>query len=123
MTLSCLKRQMLLTVKKESNTNLSKRYDGFGYFSCHKCGQLFANQESLKRHIMLKGTKKNHSLFEQYECMHCVNVFPTQRALDILFNQTHKITEKDLAQCTSKVVFKHPFTMIVAGPTRSGKTT
>ena len=110
-------------IKKESNANLSKRYDGFGYFSCHKCGQLFANQESLERHIMLKGTKKNHSLFEQYECMHCVKVFPTQNALDIHFNQTHKITEKDLAQCTSKIVFNHPFTMIVAGPTRSGKTT
>ena len=50
-------------------------------------------------------------------------VFQTQGALDIHFNQTHKITEEDLAQCTSKIVFNHPFTMIVAGPTRSGKTT
>ena len=35
----------------------------------------------------------------------------------------HKIKDKDLLQCTSSVIFHHPFTMIVAGPTRSGKTT
>ena len=47
---------------------------------------------------MLKGTKKNHSLLEQYECMHCVKVFPTQDALDNHFHQTHEITEIDFAQ-------------------------
>ena len=104
--------------KKENNTNLSIRYDGFEHFSCDKYGQRFANQESLERHII----HKKHSQFEQYECLYCVKVFPTQDALDNHFHQIHAITKKHSTQCTSRITYTHPFTMIVAGPTRSGKT-
>ena len=69
--------------------------------------------------------KKNedHSSFEQYECMYCVTVIPSQDALGNYFYQIHTITKKGSTQCTSTITFTHPFTMIVAGPTRSGKTT
>ena len=43
--------------------------------------------------------------------------------LDDHYSKEHKMKENDLSQCTSSVIFHHPFTMIVAGPTRSGKTT
>ena len=55
--------------------------------------------------------------------MHCLRIFRTHDALDNQFHQTYKITEEDLTQCTSKGTCNHPFTMIVGGPTRSGKTT
>ena len=67
--------------------------------------------------------QKNHSLFEQFKCVHCVRVFPTQEALNNHFHQMHQIRKKDLEQCTSTITFKNPFTMIVDGPKRSGKTT
>ena len=60
---------------------------------------------------------------DRTRCVYCVKVFPTQEALDNHVHQMHQIRQKDLEQCTSTVTFKHPFTMIVAGPTRSGKTT
>merc|ERR1712034_197912 len=54
---------------EESDVNKTKRYDFLGHFNCHKCGQEFVTQESLERHIMQKErNKKNHSLFEQFEC-------------------------------------------------------
>ena len=109
---------------EESDVKTTKRYDFFGHFNCHKCGQEFGTRESLERHIMQKErNKKNHSLFEQFECVHCVKVFPTQEALDNHVHQMHQIRQKDLEICKSTITFKHPFTMIVAGPTRSGKTT
>ena len=109
---------------EESDVKTTKRYDFLGHFNCHKCGQEFGTRESLERHIMQKErNKKNHSLFEQFECVHCVKVFPTQEALDNHVHQMHQIRQKDLEICKSTITFKHPFTMIVAGPTRSGKTT
>ena len=39
-------------IVKESNTNLSKRHDGFRHFSCHKFGQLFGNRKSTEYHII-----------------------------------------------------------------------
>ena len=61
---------------------------------------------------MLKGTKRNHSLFEQNEFMHCVEVFPTQDALDNHFNRTHRITEQDLALCTSRIALITPLQLL-----------
>ena len=75
-------------------------------------GPHWVNPGSKKRE-----TRKNHSLFEQFECVHCVRVLPTKE------DQMHQIRQKDLKQCNSIITFKHPFTMIAAGPTRSGKTT
>ena len=49
-----------------------------------------------------------------------MKVFTTQGALDNHVHQMYQIRQKDLEQCTST---KHPFTMIVTGPIRSGKTT
>ena len=55
--------------------------------------------------------------------MNSVKVFPTHDALDNNVYQIHTITKKDQTQCTNTIPFTHPFTVIVAGPTRSGKTT
>ena len=100
------------------NVKKTKRYDVFGQLRCHKCGQIFGSQELLEHHLR----KKNHG-FEQFPCAYCTRVFPTQKMLDDHYSKEHKIKEKDLVQCKSSVIFHHPFTMIVAGPTRSGKTT
>ena len=43
---------------KENITNLSKRYDDFGHFCCHK----FGNQETLEPRIMLKNKAKSFSI-------------------------------------------------------------
>ena len=56
---------MMVKISKKITTNLSKRYDGFGHFSCHEYGQLFGNKENLEHHIIQK--EQNHSSFEQYE--------------------------------------------------------
>ena len=56
---------------EESDGKTTKRYDFLGHFNRHKCGQEFGTRESLERHIMDKErNKKNHSLFEQFECVH-----------------------------------------------------
>ena len=98
---------------------ITKRYDDLNQVSCAACGQLFGSQEHLDHHLR---KKKKHRL-NQFPCMHCTRVFSSQKELDDHFSKEHKIKEKDLLQCTSSVIFHHPFTMIVAGPTRSGKTT
>ena len=67
--------------------------------------------------------EKKRKIIAQFECMHCVKVFPTQEALDNQVHQMHEIRQNGLEQCISTIDFKHPFKMIVAGPTRSGKTT
>ena len=38
----------------EGDVEGTKRYDFFGHFNCHKCGQEFWTRESLERHIMQK---------------------------------------------------------------------
>ena len=62
---------------EESDVKKTKRYDFLGHFNCHKCGQEFGTRESLERHIIQKErNKKNHSLFEQFECVHFVTWKP-----------------------------------------------
>ena len=39
---------------KDSEVNKTKRYDFFGHFNCHICGQEYGTRESLERHIMQK---------------------------------------------------------------------
>ena len=92
------------------NVKKTKRYDVFGQLRCHKCVQIFGSQELLEHHLR----KKNHG-FEQFPCRLCMGAFPTKKALDIHFQEKH-------TTCTSTIVFQHPSTMAVAGPTWSGKT-
>ena len=85
---------------------------------------LFGTRESLERHIMQKErSKQNQSLFEQFKCMYGVRVFPKQETLDNHIHKMHQMRQKDLEQRTSTITFNQPFTITVAGRTRSGKTT
>ena len=73
---------------KENITNLSKRYD-----------------------VMLKRTKRNHSLFEQYKCMHCVKLFPTQDPLDNNF-LGYKKEQRRIWHSVLAIILNHPFKML-----------
>ena len=54
--------------------------------------------------------------------MYCFMLLSTPRELDTHIREMHSFIEKHLEPHRSKMVFSHPFTMIVAGPTRPGKT-
>ena len=47
-------------------------------------------------------------LFEQFECVHCVKVFPTQEALDNHVHQMHQIRQKDLEICKVQLLSSIP---------------
>ena len=97
-----------------------KRYDALNQLvSCGFCGQRFGSQERLDDHLR---RKKKHR-FNQFPCTYCTRVFPTEEMLKDHYSIENEINEKNVLKCTSSVIFHHPFTMIVAGPTRSGKTT
>ena len=96
----------------------SKTKNRFGNVTCDKCGQVFESQKHLVTHIRYT----NHIQFEQYPCMYCVKVFPTQEALENHFYHIHSFSKGRIAHHKSNITYHHPFTMIVAGPTRSGKT-
>ena len=36
-------------IMKEYDTNISKRYDNFGHFSCHKCSQVTSHEVKRKK--------------------------------------------------------------------------
>ena len=97
----------------------SKLHVGLGHVECNKCGQVFGSQSHLDVHIR----HKNHIQFEQFPCMYCEKVFPTQDGRDNHLHQRHSITKEDMLHHQSKIIFNAPFTMTVAGPSRSGKTT
>ena len=120
-----LKRHMRTKHPTEENEeNLIKRStenDGFRNVMCNVCGQVFGSRKYLDTHIR----RENHVQIidhEKHDCMYCFKLFSTPRELDNHIREMHSLTEKRLEPHRSKMVFKHPFTMIVAGPTRSGKT-
>ena len=49
-------------IVKENNANISKRYDGFGHFSCDKFGQLLGNKKGMERHIIQKSSLNLNSM-------------------------------------------------------------
>ena len=61
-------------------------------------------------------------LNEKHDCMYCFKLLFTPRELDTHIREMHSFTEKHLEPHRSKMVFSHPFAMIVAGQTRSGKS-
>ena len=109
---------------EENEENLIKRStenDGFRNVMCNVCGQVFGSRNYLETHIR----RENHVQIidhEKHDCMYCFKLFSTHRELDNHIREMHSLTEKRLEPHRSEMVFKHPFTMIVAGPTRSGKT-
>ena len=58
----------------EKHSKKSKTNDGIGLVKCDKCDQVFGSQRHLDIHI----GHKNHIQFEQFPCMYCEKVFPTQ---------------------------------------------
>ena len=94
---------------------------GFGNVTCNLCGQVFASQRDLERHIRIN-RKNCYKQVEQYDCLYCTKIFPKVEELDEHI-KIHYLTPENLAPHKSNIIFHHPFTMIVAGPTRSGKIT
>ncbi len=96
-------------------------------YTCLKCGQMFPSQQFLDDHIKEKGHKQEYPV----ECFVCKKLFPTQDELKVHVDQEHSppchaaqqlpgTVSEDIV--CKQLKFAHPFSMIVAGPSRSGKT-
>ncbi len=96
-------------------------------FTCLKCGQMFPSQQFLDNHIKEMGHKQEYPV----ECIVCRKLFPTQDELTVHVAQEHSppchaaqqlpgTVSEDIV--CKQLKFAHPFSMIVAGPSRSGKT-
>ena len=96
-------------------------------YTCLKCGRMFPSQQFLDIHIKEKGHKQEYLL----ECFVCKKLFVTQDELNAHVSQEHPpppyaaqqlpgtVSENTICK---QLKFEHPFSMIVAGPSRSGKT-
>ena len=96
----------------------SKENDGYRNTICNICGQVFGSQKNLETHIRHKYHVQLED-HEKHDCMYCFKLFSTPREFDTHVREMHSFTEKHLKPHRNKMVFSHPFTIIVAGPTRS----
>ena len=96
-------------------------------YSCLKCGRMFSSQQFLDIHIKSKGHKQVYPI----ECFICLKLFSSKDELNAHILQSHPPTCHVAHQLPGTVSeniicrrmeFEHPFSMIVVGPSRSGKT-
>ena len=99
-------------------------------YTCFKCGKVFANQHGLNKHLETEHTSKSYT----YQCFVCLKPFYSKTELDYHVKNLHPPPAFSDAsdmfpgmlgtseEVCSQFVFEHPFSMIVAGPSRSGKT-
>ena len=95
-------------------------------YTCLKCGRMFHSQQFLDKHIKEKGYKQEYPV----ECFVCKKLFSTQDELHMHVDREHSPPCHAAQQLPGTVSdniigrqlkFEHPFSMIVAGPSRSGK--
>ena len=99
-------------------------------YTCFKCGKVFANQHGLNKHLETEHTSKSYT----YQCFVCLKPFYSKTELDYHVKNLHPPPAFSDAsdmfpgmlrtneEVCNQFVFEHPFSMIVAGPSRSGKT-
>ena len=99
-------------------------------YTYYKCGQVFTNELALDKHNGDVHANKKY----KHECFVCLKPFYTKRELDMHVQSIHPPPAVSNASemfpgmvaaneeiCTP-FIFEHPFSMIIVGPSRSGKT-
>ena len=124
------KHKSVLSINPANVTPLNTRekdYTSLMSYNCSKCGQMFASQRFLDDHIKEKGHKQIYLV----ECFVCLKPFSSKDDLNTHIDQEHPPichTAQRLPGTVSedivcrRLTFEHPFSMIVACPSRSGKT-
>ena len=94
---------------------------------CPKCEFIMPHEDHIEKHMEMNHQGKSY----KYKCFSCLKPFYSNSELKNHINLMHTSRKEDRTESFSTMVndtdfdpfiFEHPFSMIVAGPSRCGKT-